>query len=405
MAMRVYAGILYPRQRRGYDRSSNLFRIPPMTAPPSDTPAPNGETSHRPAEVLFRALVEQLPAVTYIAPLDPSLPATYVSPQIARLGYAPEEWLADPELWVKLLHPLDRERVLAEFGQGIAAGGPISSEYRLVDRDGHEHWFKDTATVIRDAEGRPAFIQGVMLDIGERKQREAAEALAKAQLQALGKRMESVREEERTRIAREVHDELGQSLTALRLELAVLGAALPQDPALAARVASMDELIGRTVDTVRRISYELRPGVLDTLGLIAAIEWQTREFERRSGIACELALPAAEPEIRPNRATAIFRVFQEILTNIARHAGATQVDVCVSLPAGNLLLEVADNGRGFPAENGEGRASLGLLGMRERVAEFGGLVSIDSQPGRGTHIAVAVPMWPSPESPTGHDAG
>ncbi len=350
------------------------------------------------SETRFRTLVEQLPAITYIASLDRNFSATYVSPQIAMLGVTPEEWLADPDSWYKALHPLDRERVMEEFTQGIDRSGALVSEYRMLDREGKEHWFKDIASVSSDEEGKPLALQGVMLDIGERKQREATEAAAKAQLQALAKRMESVREEERTRIAREVHDELGQALTGLKLELALIEQALPRDPAVAARVASMNALIGRTVDAVRRISYELRPGVLDTLGLLAAIEWQTREFERRSGIPCELALPAAESDIRPNRATAIFRVYQEILTNIARHAGATQVDVCLTLPAGNLLLEVADNGRGFDA--GNGRGSLGLLGMRERVAEFGGLFSIDSAPGRGTRITLAVPMKPPPDSRT-----
>jgi signal transduction histidine kinase len=208
--------------------------------------------------------------------------------------------------------------------------------------------------------------------------------------------METIREDERKRIAREVHDELGQGLTALRMELALLGRQVPADAAVAARIAAMDAAIVQTIDTVRRIAYELRPGVLDTLGLLAAIEWQTREFEKRSGIRCELALPSDEPDIRAARAVAVFRVFQEILTNIARHAGASQVDVCATVAAGNLLLEVADNGRGFVAENGE-HASLGLLGMRERVAEFGGLVSVDSSPGRGTRIALALPMMPAPD--------
>lgn len=350
------------------------------------------------SEARFRTLVEQLPAITYIASLGQNFSATYVSPQIALLGHTPEEWLADPDSWYNALHPLDRERVMEELALGVERGGPIVIEYRMLDREGREHWFKDTATVRCDEQGNPLALQGVMLDIGERKRREAAEAAAKAQLQALTKRMESVREVERTRIAREVHDELGQALTALKLELALLEQALPRDAAVAARIASMDALIGRTVDTVRRISYELRPGVLDTLGLLAAIDWQTREFERRSGIACEMILPAAEPDIRPDRATAVFRVYQEILTNIARHAGATQVDVCLTLPAGNLLLEVADNGRGFDPGNGHG--SLGLLGMRERVAEFGGLFSIDSTPSRGTRITLAVPMAPPPDSRT-----
>ena len=357
--------------------------------PNASSPLPDSETR-------FRALVEQLPAVTYVAALDPDLPATYVSPQIAEFGFAPEDWLADPQFWVKRLHPEDRQRVLDEVARGLAAGGPILCEYRLLDAAGRPRWVKDRATVIRDADGRPLAIQGVMLDIDERKRSEAEAAQHHAQLHALNRRMESAIEEERRRIAREVHDELGQALTALRLDLALLGEGLPADPAAAARIAAMDTLIGRTVDTVRRISYELRPGVLDSLGLLAAIEWQTREFGRRTGIRCELALPEREPEVEPVRATALFRIFQEVLTNIARHAGATQVDVGVSAALGNLLIEVDDNGRGFDASTAEAGASLGLLGMRERAAEFGGLVRIDSEPGRGTRVTLALPVVAAP---------
>ena len=344
------------------------------------------------SEARYRSLVEQLPAVTYVAALDASLPASYVSPQIAEFGFTPEAWLADPEFWVKRLHPDDRDRVLAEFERGIAGGGPITCEYRLLDAAGRPHWVKDRAAVLRDAEGRPVAIQGVMLDIEERKRLEADTAHYLAQLQALRRRMETAIEEERRRIAREVHDELGQALTALRLELALLGDGLAADAAATARLAAMDGLIAKTIDSVRRIAYELRPGVLDSLGLLAAIEWQTREFERRSGIRCELALPEREPEVAPARATALFRIFQEVLTNIARHAGATQVDVGVAIAMGNLLIEVDDDGRGFDPSSPEAAESLGLLGMRERAAEFGGLVSLHSEPGRGTRVTLALPL-------------
>ena len=356
---------------------------------------PTDDSAPRLTELRYRDLVEQLPAISYIASLDASLSATYISPQIAGLGFAQREWLADPELWAKQLHPDDRERVLAAFAQGIAQGGPIACEYRLLDCDGRPRWFKDRAVVVLDRAGRPIAIQGVMLDIEERKRHEAEAAHAQAQLRALGQRLESIREDERARVAREVHDELGQSLTGLKMDLALLGADLPPEAPAAARLAAMDELVSRTIDAVRRIAYELRPAVLDTLGLVAAIEWQTLEFERKTGIRCELVIPQDEPQIGAERAAALFRIYQEILTNIARHAGATQVDVCFTLPAGNLLLEVADNGRGFDAADAQGRASLGLLGMRERAGEFGGIVDIVSHPGRGTRITVAVPLRPA----------
>jgi len=217
------------------------------------------------------------------------------------------------------------------------------------------------------------------------------------QLRKLAARLLSVREEERTRIAREVHDELGQSLTAVKIDLAWLAGRLPRKNALMhKRIRSTRQLASRIIQSIRRISTELRPGVLD-LGLAAAVEWQVHEFQARTGIQCSLRLLTQEL-FAPDISTALFRILQETLTNIARHAKATRVEVVIQKLRDRLVLRISDDGRGFDPEDPSISNSLGLLGMRERVAILGGRVNIASAPGKGTTVTAWVPLRQPKES-------
>jgi len=200
-----------------------------------------------------------------------------------------------------------------------------------------------------------------------------------------------VQEEDRNRIARELHDELGQLLTAARLELSPLlkNGAGPESVACVERVMA---LLDRTVGSVRRIAYELRPPLLTEFGLAPAIEVEVSAFQRRTGIECEMSIGSPEIELDPERSTAIFRVVQEALTNIARHAHATRVEIRLRQSPSEVLLDVRDNGRGITAAELENPRSLGLLGMRERVHQFGGTVHIQRVSGRGTIVAVRIPF-------------
>jgi len=213
-----------------------------------------------------------------------------------------------------------------------------------------------------------------------------------AQLRALAARLESVREEERTRAAREIHDELGQALTAIRLEYMALLRDLPagQGPA-SQRSQTILTLLDQAFQSVRRIATELRPGILDDLGLAAAVEWVTEEFRARTGMKVQVSLPDADIAIDRERATALFRILQETLTNVARHANATWVYVRLTKENGDLLLEVRDNGKGISEEQLSTGKSLGLLGMRERAALLGGEITISGVPGRGTTVSVRIP--------------
>ena len=213
------------------------------------------------------------------------------------------------------------------------------------------------------------------------------------QLQALAANLESAREEERTRIARELHDQLGQALTAMKFDLAWLTDRLAQkDVALAEKAKTVTTQMDTMIKTVRRISTELRPGMLDDLGLAASIEWQARDFEKRTGIMCVVHVPAEDLPLPRAQSVALFRIFQEALTNVARHAGAQLIEVNLEATPETLTLQVQDDGRGIQVQEIAGLHSLGLLGMRERAKRLGGAFDIQGVPGEGTIVTVSIPV-------------
>jgi signal transduction histidine kinase len=206
-------------------------------------------------------------------------------------------------------------------------------------------------------------------------------------------RLDAIREEERRLIAREIHDQIGQSLTALKLDVAWLRSkAATPGAEVDARAAAMESLIDHTIDTAQRVSTALRPSILDDLGLAAALRWQVREFEQRTGLPCVLDLSSDDTTIEPATALGLFRIAQEALTNVARHAGARQVRVDLDVGAELAALTVADDGRGVTPEELARPTSLGLLGMRERALVVGGQVTIVGTPGKGTTLTARVPV-------------
>jgi signal transduction histidine kinase len=210
-------------------------------------------------------------------------------------------------------------------------------------------------------------------------------------LRRLAAHLISVREEERAHIAREIHDELGQVLTGIKMEVGWLAKRL-KEPSLLEKTDSMSKLIDSTVQTVRKIATGLRPEMLDDMGLIAAVGWQAKDFQKRTGIRCRTKLPPEGTKLDLDVSTTAFRIFQEILTNVARHSRATRVDIDLTVTEELLKLEVADNGVGIPNSDLNGRKSLGLLGMQERALLFGGEVRISGTPGHGTSVSVQIPI-------------
>ncbi len=215
------------------------------------------------------------------------------------------------------------------------------------------------------------------------------------QLRALAANLEAVREEERTQIARELHDQLGQALTAMKFDLAWLTDRLVEkDAALAQKTRTITAQMDAMIKTVRRIATELRPGMLDDLGLAASIEWQARDFEKRTGIVCAVHITTDDLAMSRTQSVALFRIFQEALTNVARHAQAQLVEVNLSTTPSALTLQVHDDGRGIRTQEISGLHSLGLLGMRERAQRLGGTFDIYSMPGDGTIVTVSFPILP-----------
>lgn len=336
-------------------------------------------------------LLSSSPAVIYSSQAGGDYRTHFVSENvIAQLGYHPWEFLKDPRFWQSLIHPDDIARVI---GERLKETGHQVLEYRVRHRSGCYRWLRDELRLVRDAEGVPVEIVGCWIDITERKEAEEQLERSLEQLRALSARLQSVREEERTRIAREIHDELGQAMTGLKMDLAWLARQLPTDaPSLRQKVASMSHLVDETIQVVRRISTELRPGVLDDLGLLAALEWQAQDFQTRTGIRCRLVTTVEELELDADRSTALFRIFQETLTNVARHAQATEVTVRLDVCEDHLILEVKDNGVGISSQALADSHSLGLLGMRERALLFGGSVEVRGEPERGTTVTVRIPV-------------
>jgi PAS domain S-box-containing protein len=277
------------------------------------------------------------------------------------------------------------------FNQVRTAGLVVDHEVTGQTSEGQPITLLITAKLIRL--GAETFVLSVSKDITERKRVEVELQASQAELRNLAGRLQNVREEERAAIAREIHDELGQALTGIKMDLKWLERLLPLESVPAReRLASVYSLIGNTVQSVRQLATSLRPGVLDDFGLVAALEWQAREFTTRTGIACDFTELSEELPLDPAHATALFRIFQETLTNVARHAEATQVNARLHYEHNNLHLQIHDNGKGISADEIKNSRSLGLVGMRERALLLGGKFSIEGGPGMGTTIDVQIPL-------------
>ena len=231
-------------------------------------------------------------------------------------------------------------------------------------------------------------------ELAERALTEQRLRASEENLRALAGHLQSVREEERIHIARDIHDELGQALTGLKFDLNSFAKSFEADtPAVRAeKQKALGHAIDRIINSVRRISSGLRPEVLDEIGLAAAFDWQAREFQRRTGIRCHVNIAAGFSDPDKERSTALFRIFQELLTNVARHANATRVNVSLADVGNALALTVEDNGRGIRENEITGSRSLGFLGLRERVLAFGGTIDVKGDEGKGTKISVSIPV-------------
>ncbi len=300
---------------------------------------------------------------------------------------------ADPGLFY--IDLAEQRRLIEEL---LNKGSLRNREFLMKRIDGSLVWTLINASLFRPNEESEPMFEGVILDITERKQTEQQLQQVYQQSRTLLARLETIREEERIRISREIHDNLGQILTGLKLDFSWLEKRLVRssDEGLVrktgAKLTEIAGLLEEAIQTVRDIATELRPSVLDTLGLRAAIHWQAKEFERRTGIHCVITLCREPGNLSDDKTTALFRIFQEILTNITRHAKASKVKIELAESNGELSLTVHDNGVGITEEQRRNTKSLGLLGMRERATIFGGSVTVKGEAKRGTTVQVTMPQ-------------
>jgi signal transduction histidine kinase len=250
--------------------------------------------------------------------------------------------------------------------------------------------------IVSDENGDPIKLVGATQDVTELKRTEEKLKATSEQLRALSERLRKAKEEEGLRIARELHDELGSALTSLKWGLLGIDKAKSQSGKAASnareKIAEMVGLVDSTINTVRRISSELRPGVVDDLGLVSAIEWHAQQFQDNTGIVCRFESNIEDVDLNREQATTIFRIFQEAMTNILRHAQATKVNILIEEEEGEFVLEIKDNGRGITEGEKLGTQSLGLLGMRERAHSVSGTVEISGSAGTGTVLTVRLPI-------------
>jgi PAS domain S-box-containing protein len=302
------------------------------------------------------------------------------------------------QMAISFVHPEDRDLVQSTVNSSVKNREPYSFYYRILRRNGDERIVHSRGYVVSDEDGEPGRVFGATQDVTELKRAEEKLKATTEQLRALSASLESAREEEAIRIAREIHDELGSALTSLKWDLEAMekifsasGKRLPA-PALRKKMAAILGLTDTTIDIVRRIASELRPSLLDDLGLAAAIEWHARKFQNRTGIIVDCDCPQADVVLSQEQSTAVFRIFQEALRNILRHAQATRVYVIMAEEAGAFVLTIKDNGRGITEEEKSGPLSIGLLGMQERAHLIGGEIEIAGVAGAGTAVTVRLPM-------------
>ena len=340
---------------------------------------------------LLRSLIDNLPDYIYVK--DKATHYIISNKAFVKLVGAESEiettGKKSTELFGEEVGRINMEEDMQVLTLGTAV---IDRDELIVTFNGEKRWLLTTKVPLKDKEERVVGILGISKDITERKLAEQELRQSREDLRLLAAHLEQVREDERISIAREIHDELGQQLTVLKMDVSWLHKNLADENEKAKeKTQNLLNMLENTVKTVRKISSELRPSMLDDLGLLAALEWQSQEFSKRSGIKTIFSSAIGNLSFSQNIATGIFRIFQESLTNVARHADATRVKASLQMKNGNIVLQIEDNGKGFTIASIENNKTLGILGMRERTLMMGGEYKIKSTPGKGTIVEVIVP--------------
>jgi two-component system sensor histidine kinase UhpB len=357
------------------------------------------EEALRKSEEKYRAITENIPVTLYSALPDEHSTNLFVTRRLEELtGYPAKSFLDNPKLWVNIIHPEDKDRVWQAIEKHRQQRNQLEIEYRIVMPDQSIKWVRDKATPALDAEGVITRIDGFMEDITEQKKAEEdRERLLKKvragqrHLQALSRRLAEVQELERRNLVRKLHDEVGQNMTALSINLNIINSQLPVESSekISFRVNDSMKLIEETVGRIRDVMAELRPPVLDDYGLMATLNWYSKQFSERTGIATVTEGDDLVPRLPSATETAFYRIAQEALTNVAKHAKAKQVSITLKTIDGKVSLTIIDDGIGFDHEAQQ--SDWGFLNMKERAQAIGGELIIESAPGRGTKVIAEVP--------------
>jgi PAS domain S-box-containing protein len=308
-------------------------------------------------------------------------------------GLALEQYVKDP---TGPIHPDDIPRVLNKWATAMTNGNPSEDELRLRRADGEYRWFLVRTVPLRDERGNIVKWYGTSTDIEDRKRAEYALRDAASQLEALSRRLVALQESERKELARELHDRIGQSLTALNINLKILATALPVQASdeLRARLADSEALVESSTAAIGNVMSDLRPPMLDDHGLVVALEWYARQFSSRTGIA--VTVRGREPDKRtpPETEIALFRIAQEALNNVLKHARASRGQITLERSDSAYVMSVQDDGVGFAVadERAERQPGLGMVTMRERSQAVGGTLEVRTNPGTGTRLTVRVPI-------------
>ncbi len=338
---------------------------------------------------LLHELFEQAPAAVALVDLDYKV--IRVNREFTRLfGYTPSE-TAGRSL-MELIAPVASQDEVQKYREMVAHGQRVDEEAVRRRKDGSQ---VEVSVVVVPVTLPGGKVEGYAIyrDITAYRQAEAELRRSREQLRALTGRLESLREAERIRISRDIHDKLGQKLTGLKMDLQWMERKLGglEVNTILDRVVGATEQVDGIMGTVQEIASDLRPGVLDKLGLGTALQYEARRFQERTGIACEVRVPETEPALSADLSTTFFRIFQESLTNVARHAGATKVEAELKTEPDMAVLTLRDNGKGMTDADMANGQSLGILGMKERAAQLGGEVVFQSPPGQGTIVTVRIP--------------
>jgi PAS domain S-box-containing protein len=310
---------------------------------------------------------------------------TFAGEQAGKMfGYPAEQWY-EQDFWPLHLHPDDRDDAISYCVEHSATSDHYEFEYRMVARDGRIVWVHDLVNVLREG-GKPKTISGFMIDITKRKQTEEA-------LRDLSGLLISAQEEERRRVARELHDDLNQRMALLSIELEQLGQKISaEESALRQNVVDLRLRAQEISTAIHRLSYQLHPSQLDHLGLDTALKSFCEEFSRVHGLRIEFHRSGFPIPIPKDVTLCIFRIAQESLRNVIKHSGAESARVVLEVDETAVGLTVSDGGNGFDLDANRTRRGLGLISMSERLRLVGGELSIDSQPLQGTAIRVSVPL-------------